>query len=151
MKIAQALKLKNKLGKEYRQVIHQITTYNSYPTNKKNHFDVKKLMEEAQKLQNELIRLKTAIHLAAAPRRSEIFKLSELKDYLKNIKSMSTTEGLETERYNAVTIEYSVQINEIEKLKIIKQLEEKIDGIQEELDVFNIRTDVGFFSDNFSF
>jgi len=139
MNISKALKEKNKIAKQYKNILFQMSAYNSTVASSPVYFDVKKLASTAEELRNKLIQLKTDIHYSTQPVRKEIFKLSELKSYLNILQNLNTTEG-ETSDYRGTVTKYVVQITEIEKLNMIKEVEERIEQLQDVLDSFNAST-----------
>ena len=142
MKLAKALKLKNKLLKEYNVTLSRTISSNCYDVD-----NSAVLLEEAIVQRDKYVSLKAAIHSTSEPIRKKIFELGELKSFLGKINSLHTTEGIVKESsYSGGTVKtYAADISEQRKQEIIKSVEESIENIQEEIDVFNATTDlVGF-------
>ena len=146
MKIAKALKLKNKMVAEYTDLLNKIVSSNSSDKSAKKNYNSKELYEQVMDAQEEIIRLKTAIHKASAPVRSKIFAIGEVKNLLNHFNRMSTVEGIVKNRgYSAATEdEFVVDFNEAEKVALIKYFQECIENLQEDLDSFNATTEVEY-------
>lgn len=147
MKLAKALKLKNKLLKEYNVTLSRVVTSNSYDVDTKKVYNAAELLVEAVTQRDKYVSLKAAIHTTSEPIRKKIFELGELKNFLSRINSLPTTEGIVKESsYRSDSVNtYAVDITEQQKQDLIKAVEDAIENIQEEIDQFNATTDlVGF-------
>ena len=147
MKLAKALKLKNKLLKEYNVTLSRTISSNCYDVDTQKVYNSAVLLQEAIAQRDRYVTLKAAIHSTSEPIRKKIFELGELKSFLGKINSLHTTEGIVKESsYSGGTVKtYAADISEQRKQEIIKSVEESIENIQEEIDVFNATTDlVGF-------
>ena len=147
MKLAKALKLKNKLLKEYNVTLSRTISSNCYDIDTQKVYNSSVLLEEAILQRDRYIALKAAIHSTSEPIRKKIFELGELKSFLSKFESLNTREGIvKDSNYNGTTVKtYAADISEQRKQEIIKSLEESIEDIQEEIDAFNATTDlVGF-------
>jgi hypothetical protein len=143
MTIAQALKEKNKKAAKINKLWQKIYSYNSVIAESETPYDLDKVWEELNKETSELISLKTRIHLASAPVRSEIFSLSELKSHMNRIQSVSTNKGKQTNRYDSATpIEMVAHFDIKWKDTQVEVLEQTIESIQEKLDTFNHTTEI---------
>lgn len=142
MNVKQGLKRKGKIINELRELYRRLDNANSYREDSVRYFSSRETLQEIEKLTNELITLKTAIHKVNLPVYDKIFRLSELKNHLLKISSMSTHEGTQTVGYANEKSEYKIiaEINVLELSKIKKDIEEEIDKIQEELDYHNATT-----------
>jgi len=143
MKLAKALKLKNKKVSEYTKTLERMSVSNSIEQSSKKHYNSKALSELAESQMLDLIKLKTAIHNTSEPIRSKIFRIGELKSYLGYINRLSTAEGIVKSRYqNEEPSVYIVDFNETEKTSKIKSIQEEIELLQEEMDEFNATTNL---------
>jgi hypothetical protein len=144
MNVAQALKRKARLLKEINDKWNIIRNHNSIISGNRRKYDIKPELDAVEKLIGELVELKTRIHLANGPVYSKIFLLSELKTQLRNFEGINTTEGtLDTGRYGTPsTTFYEVEIDEIHKNGLVKELSNKIDELQDELDYHNATTQI---------
>lgn len=144
MNLSKALKLKNKKVTEQSETLNLLLRSNSYDVDSKKIYNSKELLEKYEKQVNDLVKLKTAIHLTSEPIRSKIFMLSELKASLTRLGSLDTLEGTvkQTTYAGNSAITYKVDIDELTKQQIIKQYQDDIERIQDEIDVFNATTEL---------
>jgi hypothetical protein len=138
MNIKQALKRKNILVNEIKQELSKVQTYNSTEVGGNKPYSSKFALEAYNNKTDELIALKVAIHKANAPVYDKIFRLSELKSKVKYINSLNCTEGKEQNRYGASEPRIMVaEIGIVERDLMVKEIEDEINKIQDELDYFN--------------
>ena len=142
MNIKQALKLKNKLVTQIKEQYEIAKAHNSIEQGNPRRYSAVAAINKAEELSNELAELKTKIHLANAPVYDLIFQMSELKNQIKQLKSISVEEGKVTERYGSVTAIKEVELNIAERDNIVKALENKIEAIQDKLDTHNATTEL---------
>lgn len=144
MNIAKALVHKNKLVSKLNNTFSKIQKNNSTIIGTDVAYDVKALLTETDNIIEELVRLKTALHVASAPVRNKVFKMSELKASVKMLQSVSTSSGPVVDHYSRAEkpLVYVAVIGEVEKEKIITGRETEIELLQEELDKFNHTTEV---------
>ena len=142
MNIKQALKLKNKLVTQIKEQYEIAKAHNSIEQGNPRRYSALKAIGEAEKLAIELAELKTKIHLANAPVYDLIFQMSELKNQIKQLKSIPVDEGKVTERYGSVTAIKEVELNIAERDNLVKVLENKIEVIQDKLDTHNAITEL---------
>lgn len=135
--IKQALKQKNKLVAEIKAQYKIAQELNSIEEGNIRRFSVNEALETATNLTKELINLKARIHSANAPVYGKIFEMSELKSQIKELRSIPTTEGKVTGRYNAAPEIKVVEIDAAEMAKKIKTIETRIETLQDELDAHN--------------
>lgn len=147
MKISKALKLKNKKVAEYTDLLNKMLSSNSSDKTAKKNYNSKELYKQVVEAKEDIVRLKTAIHKASAPVRSKIFEIGEVKNLVNYFNRMSTVEGVVKNRssYSAATEDvYVADFSEIEKVELVKGLQERIETLQEELDSFNATTEVEY-------
>jgi hypothetical protein len=142
MNIKQALKLKNKLVGNIKECYTVIQTQNSIEKGNPRRYSVKDKMDEVMKYTNELVEIKRQIHNANQPVFEKIFLMAELKGMVKELKKMSVDEGKQSDRYSMNTSEKEVEMTIVERDKRIKDLEETIERLQDELDTFNATTPI---------
>lgn len=146
MNIAQAMKKKNRMLREIGKVQSLIQSYNSVyiESGRPQGIDVEDLMKKYKDLKSELISLKLKIFEASRPMREHIIRLSEIKDYLTFLGTISTDSGKTKEStYHDVKFVEKDCILDHEFIQgEKKKLEEEIDSIQDELDAFNHRTEI---------
>jgi hypothetical protein len=68
--------------------------------------------------------------------------MAEIKGIIKELKKMDVSEGKQTERYGSVVSVKEVEMNVIERDAIIKQYEEHVEKLQNELDIHNSNTNI---------
>lgn len=145
MNIRQALKEKNKLVKEIQDLYVRISQYNSVEVGAHRPYSPKQLMEIVNVKSNELVDLKTKIHIANAPVYDKIFRLSELKSTITRIKNLDCTEGVSNDYYSRNRENPPVktaEISIIERDEMVRFMEEQIETIQDILDTHNQNTQI---------
>jgi hypothetical protein len=142
MNIKQALKLKNKLVTQMKEQYEIAKAHNSIEQGNPRRYSALDAINKAAELSNSLIELKTKIHLANAPVYGLIFQMSELKNQIKQLKSLPVDEGKVTERYGSITTIKEAEINIAERDDIVKSIENQIEEIQDKLDTHNTITEL---------
>jgi hypothetical protein len=142
MNVKQALKAKNKLVAEIKECYRILQTQNSIEEGNPRRYSVKKKLEDIAELTDELVQLKARLHRANAPVYDKIFQMAEIKGIIKELKKMDVSEGKQTERYGSVVSVKEVEMNVIERDAIIKQYEEHVEKLQNELDIHNSNTNI---------
>ena len=143
MKLAKALKLKNKKLKEYKSTLMKVIQNNSYDVDNKPIYDSTNLYNESVELLKDYLELKTAIHTSSQPIRFKIFQLGEVKSLLNVINGLDTKSGVYKEGYREITLRtYESSITEEEKNTKVKNLENTIELLQDEIDTFNATTEL---------
>ena len=142
MNVKQALKAKNKLVGEIKECYRILQTQNSIEEGNPRRYSVKKKLEDIAELTDELVQLKARLHRANAPVYDKIFQMAEIKGIIKELKKMDVSEGKQSERYGSVVSVKEVEMNVIERDAIIKQYEEHVEKLQNELDIHNSNTNI---------
>jgi hypothetical protein len=142
MNIKQALKLKNKLVTQMKEQYEIAKAHNSIEQGNPRRYSALDAFNKAVELSNSLIELKTKIHLANGPVYGLIFQMSELKNQIKQLKSLPVDEGKVTERYGSITTIKEAEINIAERDDIVKSIENQIEEIQDKLDTHNATTEL---------
>lgn len=143
MNVKQALKQKTILASEIAKLYNLIKTNNSTIVGNPRHYSVKDLIGELEVKLEELVVLKSKIHRANAPVYYKIFLMSELKNKVNQLRSIDVTEGKDKgSRYNSEVSVYEVELNEKEINEKIKGVENEINSLQDELDTFNVMTQI---------
>lgn len=139
MNINKALKEKNKLVKSILERSKRITDENSVIVGAVRNYSPQNELNVMMEEINELVELKASIHRANAEVYDKIFRLSELKNLVKTLRGVSTQEGnVNRGRYGDTTImTYESEIKTSEKDSMIKNIETRIEALQEELDAHN--------------
>jgi len=145
MTIKQALKYKNKLVKKISEEYAKVSTYNSIEEMGKRPYDVLTSYSKYKELVNELVDLKTKIHMANQPVYDKIFRLSELKSMISSIKGLDCSEGKVSPRWRSGLEDSVVKttiISIVERDSEIEKMENEIEKIQELLDQHNATTEI---------
>jgi hypothetical protein len=140
MNISQALKQKSKIIRDIKTQRNRLQTWNTYTLGSTVPYEAKETYEKWLELKEELIQLKSKIQKANNGIMDKIFRLSELKDTIDNLQNLMCIEGEEVrERYSMRTVEVS-GISLLERDELIKKLENEIDEIQNEIEIYNHKT-----------
>ncbi len=144
MNIKQALKRKNKLVGEIHEEFYKASQYNVVDDGNPRPYSATEAITKWMQLTDELVQLKTKIHKANLPIYHRIFELSELKNQVKSLKTLNCTSGkVPSGRWGeSEPVVKHAEINVVEKDKMIKGLELKIEAIQDELDQWNHNTTI---------
>lgn len=145
--IAKALKRKNKLSGEIKQLQLLIHQENRINDSKIRNINILEEEIELNKKITELISIKSAITRANKDIVSKIYSLSEFKSLIKFYQQLPVEKGFESETvgYNNIEkVKYTVIIDKREVLLKTKELQNKIDMLQEELDRFNFTTNISY-------
>ena len=144
MTIKNALKLKNKLIKQIGENTKLMQEYNSIEVGNDRPYSSVILLAQISEDTKELAKLKSKIHIANTPVLEDIFLMSELKSMAQSLKKMDCTEGKSNrDRYRLES--ESVKTSEISLVRrneTIKELESRIEEIQDRLDFFNATTQI---------
>ena len=144
MNIKQALKLKNKLIKSISENTKLLQQYNTVEVGNPRPYSPTILMDVITRKTDELIALKSKLHRANAPMFENIFEMSELKSTIKAIQKLDCTEGKSNrDRYRMESeLVLTSEISLVDRNEFIKKLEDRIEQIQDEMDVFNSNTEI---------
>jgi hypothetical protein len=143
MKVKQALKQKKKLATKMNQEFVRVNMYNSVEEGATRVYDVKASMQNWLKMIDELVELKTKIHLANVPVYGKIFRMSELKSQLSNLKQLDCVDGKHFDRYGrGEAVIKTAEISVLERDEMVLKIEEEIERLQEELDEHNATTSI---------
>ncbi len=147
MKLAKALKLKNKLASEIGKLKERINANNSYVEGAKQYYDVTKLLLELFEKIEKLIGLKLAINKANQPIQQNIFELSETKALVSFFEKLNVQEGeVNVSGYGGSPImkQKLTYVNESQKETYIETYKKKIEELQEEMDTYNYTAEIDF-------
>jgi len=143
MNIKQALKKKNILVDNIKKEFSKLETYNSIESGNVRSYSPTESLRNYIKLTDELIALKTSIHITNRSIYGKIFRLSELKSMVKYLKSLNCSEGMVSEKWGSSTPKLmTTEIGIIERDNIVIKMEEEINTIQDDLDYFNQVTEL---------
>jgi hypothetical protein len=143
MNLTKALKQKKKLVKQADEMFVRFSKYNSQPVGFVG-YDPAVAYESWLSLTNELVDLKTKIHIANFPIAHKIFRLGELKNLISRLRNVETKSGSFKEyRYSdAEPVEYVAFLSLFEKDELIQAWEAELETLQEEIEAFNAITKI---------
>lgn len=144
MNIKQALKEKNKLAKKITDLMGRTEKYNSVDNGAVRSYDPKESLLSAIETIEQLISLKTSLHLANVNVYEKIFRMAEYKSFIKYLRGLSCIEGaLVVSRYGETSNrQMTTVITEVERDQMIENYESMIDELQSELDAYNATTHI---------
>ena len=144
MNIKQALKEKNKLAKKVTDLMDRTNRNNSMDEGAVRSYDPKESLEQALQMVDDLVNLKTKMHMANAEVYDKIFRMSEYKSLVKYLKVLNCSQGtIVTSRYGDSTArQMTTVITEVERDDLVEKYETLIDNLQTELDTHNATTQI---------
>jgi len=144
MNIKQALKEKNKLAKKVTDLMDRTNRNNSMDEGAVRSYDPKESLEQALQMVDDLVNLKTKMHMANAEVYDKIFRMSEYKSLVKYLKTLNCSQGtIVTSRYgDSTTRQMTTVITEVERDALVEKYETLIDNLQTELDTHNATTHI---------
>lgn len=146
MKLAKALKLKNKLAGEVEQLKDLLKKQNVRSKKQEFDYDNHELLEKLRSTIEELVAVKTAIAQANAVIYNRIFRAAELKGMVATLNSLDTRSGVHIEVGNYVErpieVEYVAQLGKVEIDRLVAEFAVEIESVQDELDEFNHANEV---------
>jgi hypothetical protein len=141
MNLKQALKRKNRLVGLIAEEYIKVSQYNSVDDVNQRPYSVKEALQNWLKLTDELIELKSKIQIANNKVNDKIFRLSELKTQVKQLKKLDCTSGLYYSKWSDDKVVTKVaEIEVVERDNMVKEMEAQIEKIQDELDEWNHQT-----------
>lgn len=138
--LSKALKLKNRYKGKISELDVLIKTYNSYLEGATSGIDTKEVLLKREKITDALIRLKSAINKANVNIFSSIEKMSELKVKCALLKSVPSIDGPSASVYSDAKNIYIAQIKKSELDKMVLDLENEIEEMQDKIDNYNAQT-----------
>jgi hypothetical protein len=144
MNLTKALKHKKKLVKQADEFYSRFSNYNSSEVGTTPSYKPEEMFEGWLKKTDELVSLKAKIHQANIPIAEKIFRLGEIKNIISRMRGLDTKEGKVRDRYstNDNAIEYRAYMNLFNKDLLIKNYEEELEKLQEEIEAFNAITKI---------
>lgn len=147
MKLAKALKVKNRLAGEIANAQRLIVESNVVEGANQPAHDVEELHMTLIAKQGQLAELKAKINRANGPIWESIVTLAELKGRAAWYRSIPTKSGTFVEgasRFSGpgITVNYRAQMSASDVEDNIAYLNEKIEKLQDEIDTFNATTEI---------
>src|SRR6266540_2072271 len=146
MKIAKALKLKNQLAGYVAQLKELLVKQNVRSTKQKFDYENREVLTRLRAKLDELIKVKAAVAVANAEIYDKIFRLAELKGLVATLTSLDTKAGVfhEGGRFGepGYEVEYVAQLGKVDVDKLVPELQDEIQTLQDALDEFNFTRSV---------
>lgn len=145
MKIAKALKIKNRLAGELNRIKALIERENSQLLANFNENKMKELSESFYNTKADLIRLKAKIQMKTAPISEKLIAIAETKDEMSFFQSLDTKDGESiVTRYGTEpnTIVYKAYYTQDDVDKKVVEIQAQIDNLQDEIDEYNATTSI---------
>lgn len=140
MKIAAALKKKNRIIKRINDLKRDINTFNSVIKGSET-VDIHAMLKELNDLKSELFTLKTNISKANMSLGTKIYELNEVKDTIAFLRRIPIESG-PVKNYSSGVIEMECRLSHWDIQTLLVQYEELAEKLQEEIDSFNHTTDI---------
>ena len=142
MKLTKALKEKNRLVGEINRIKQLISRENSRDVKSSSTVDASKLWEDLALTTDKLVALKTAIFKANVGIYGSIVRMSELKDRMYWIPSVSTNNEKTERPYgeHILVTEFKACKTREDIDNMQKELQDEIAKLQDEVDEYNAKT-----------
>lgn len=146
MKIAKALKLKNQLAGELAQLKELLIKQNVRSAKQKFDYNNREVLTRLRAKLDELIKVKAALAAANVEAYDKIFRLAELKGLAATLAGLDTKAGVfhEAGRFGepGYEVEYVAQLGKVDVDKLVAELKDEIQKLQDALDEFNFTRSV---------
>lgn len=141
--LSKALKYKKRVEARISELSAEIAAGNSKLKEAEQECDIPSLLKQRSDTVGHLIDLKVAIMSANQAIQRDILELSEIKGMIAILKKMSTMHGPgERSWHDQPRDEFEAQLRKADVQQMVKDLEIKIDDIQDKLDSFNATTKI---------
>ncbi len=140
MNIRKALQEKNKLTGKIQTLFARMRDNNITEDGQTKPYNSQRVLEEIREETNKLIDLKVKIQLANSPILIDIYRMSELKTMIRQLRYMECNDGRKIQS-GIITYLYAT-IRAEERDGLIQSLEDEIEKLQEKIDAFNFRTNL---------
>jgi hypothetical protein len=141
MKLAKALKLKNQLAGEVAQLKDLLAKQNVRSTKQKFDYQNREILAQLRARIDELVKVKAAMGVANADVYDKIFRLAELKGLVTTLGGLDTKSGVFHEGnqfgQQSYEVEYVAQLSKVDVDKLVAELKQEIQALQDSLDEFN--------------
>ena len=146
MKLVKALKLKNQLAGEVTQLKELLAQQNVRSSKQKFDYDNRDVLTRLRTKLDELVRVKAALAVANAEIYAKIFRLAELKGLVATLTALETKSGVfhEGRGFGEANyeVEYVAQLGKVDVDKLVAELQNEIETLQDALDEFNFTRSV---------
>jgi len=146
IKLSKALRLKNTLANELKEVSSKVASLNSRNVKSTCEWDVEVLINEMKTKHDKLVAVKAAIAKANVQVYDKIHLLEELKAQISFFQQLDCKSGIfvvnSYDQENQRTDEYKATIGEKECVEIVNGLRVRFEETQDELNAFNFSTTI---------
>lgn len=143
MKLIRALSEKNKLARNIKEIQKRITEHNSYIAGNSPIYNIEDQLQELNQNIDAIVKIKAEIAHANVAMIESVYRLSELKSLASFLKKLKIKEGkVKEDSYNAVVNEWACELSNVERDKLLLELETQIDLLQMQMDKYNFETDI---------
>ena len=147
IKLAQALKEKNRIASEIQRLWGLIARENSTREDRTPLIDVAKSFELVQLYTEKLIELKTKIGMANAGILERIYRMDECKSKLSNLDMVNTDDSTDIQRLTDTQyreLKKNVVFSKTQVLAMREELQQECNRLQDEMDEYNASTTIEF-------
>ena len=143
MTISRALKEKSRIIEKLDDLRKKIEIYNAVDIGRKRPLNVSDMISQCSVLEDNLLRIKAAIAAANVPIERELAELLLVRSLISFYNGLNTEETREETRYlknderETVTINRDVIITQVDVLKKVEELRQRLDAAQDIVDEFN--------------
>ena len=142
MNLTKALKYKKKLIKLIDEQYLRFSKFNSTLVGAEVPYNAEQAFKEWIRLTDELVELKTKIHIANGPIMEKIHRMAELKNMIHRFRSVDTKSGTHRDYYDKEVAEYTAFMDIVKKDTQIYAWEGMIEELQEEIEAYNATTKI---------
>ena len=143
MSISRGLKEKSRIIEKLDDLRKKIEIYNAVDIGRKRPLNVSDMISQCAVLEDNLLRIKAAIAAANVPIERELAELLLVRSLISFYNGLNTEETREETRYlknderETVTINRDVIITQVDVLKKVEELRQRLDAAQDIVDEFN--------------
>ena len=143
MSISRGLKEKSRIIEKLDDLRKKIEIYNAVDIGRKRPLNVSDMISQCSVLEDNLLRIKAAIAAANVPIERELAELLLVRSLISFYNGLNTEETREETRYlknderETVTINRDVIITQVDVLKKVEELRQRLDAAQDIVDEFN--------------
>lgn len=146
MNLSRALKMKNRLVSRLNDLNRLIAENNVIIKGNKRVFDIDSLGKSREEVLDNLVKIKVLIDEANGPIREKIYMMSEFKAQVVFLRSLPTQEGRVKTRLMSddSNMEYEAHLSASQIDERIRNTNNRIDELQDEIDLHNASTNIDF-------
>lgn len=143
MKLTRALSEKNKLARSIKEIQNRISSHNSYIAGNSPIYNIQDQLKNLNQSIDAIVAVKAQIAQANLKVIESVYRLSELKSLASFLKKLKIKEGkVKEEMYNAEVNEWNSELSNVDRDKLVEDLENQIEILQMEMDRYNFETEI---------